>query len=76
MKKLKIYLDTSVISHLQADDVPEKMAITHKFWNDVKSEDYDVYISEVMEAVLPPKCVDDSLHVAAATVIGCNAIVS
>lgn len=24
MKKLKIYLDTSVISHLQADDVPEK----------------------------------------------------
>jgi hypothetical protein len=32
MKKLKIYLDTSVISHLQADDVPEKMAITHKFW--------------------------------------------
>jgi hypothetical protein len=31
MKKLKIYLDTSVISHLQADDVPEKMAKTLEF---------------------------------------------
>ena len=26
--------------------------------------------------VLPPKCVDDSIHVAAATFTGCNAIVS
>jgi len=32
MKKLKIYLDTSVISHLLADDVPEKMDITKKLW--------------------------------------------
>lgn len=32
MKKLKIYLDTSVISHLQADDVPEKMTITNDLW--------------------------------------------
>ena len=23
MKKLKIYIETSVVSHLQADDVPE-----------------------------------------------------
>lgn len=118
MKKLKIYLDTSVISHLQADDVPEKMAITHKFWNDIKAGEYDVYISEVTkveiedcpepkkiilgdhlkeiayrtielteeitelaqkyiaESVLPQKCVDDAMHVAAATVVGCNAIVS
>ena len=42
MKKLKIYLDTSVISHLQADDVPEKMAITLKLWNDVKAGEYDM----------------------------------
>jgi predicted nucleic acid-binding protein len=118
MKKLKIYLDTSVISHLQADDVPEKMSITHKFWDDIKAGLYDVYISEVTQAeiadcpepkktildahleeiifenielteemtdlaqqylsqgVLPPKCVDDSIHVAAATVVDCNAIVS
>lgn len=25
---------------------------------------------------MPPKCMDDSIHVAAATVVGCNAIVS
>ena len=47
MKKLKIYLDTSVISHLEADDVPEKMSITHRFWDEMKSNEYDVYISEV-----------------------------
>jgi len=28
------------------------------------------------QGVLPPKCVDDAIHVAAATVEGCNAIVS
>jgi len=30
----------------------------------------------IAESVLPPKCVDDAMHVAAATVVGCNAIVS
>jgi hypothetical protein len=30
MRKLKIYLDTSVISHLFADDTPDKMADTIK----------------------------------------------
>jgi len=118
MKKLKIYLDTSVISHLQADDVPEKMAITQKFWNEVKAGEYEIYVSEVTiaeiedcpepkktvlgdylhgiayinieitneiielahnylsQSVLPQKCLDDAMHVAAATVIGCNAIIS
>ena len=118
MKKFSIYLDTSIISHLQADDVPEKMAITRKFWDNVKTGEYEVYISEVtkieiadcpepkktileehlkeiyykvielteeitdlaqqylIQGVLPPKCLDDSIHVAAATVLGCNAIVS
>ncbi|GBR76284.1 hypothetical protein NO2_0856 [Candidatus Termititenax persephonae] len=32
-KLLKIYLDTSVISHLDANDVPEKMSDTRKFWD-------------------------------------------
>ena len=31
MKKLEIYLDTSVISHLFANDTPEKMQDTHLF---------------------------------------------
>lgn len=30
MRKLKVYLDTSVISHLLQEDVPEKMADTRE----------------------------------------------
>ena len=34
MRKLKVYLDTSVISHLLQEDVPEKMADTRQIsWN-------------------------------------------
>lgn len=32
MRKLKVYLDTSVISHLMQEDVPEKMADTLHLW--------------------------------------------
>lgn len=32
MQKLKVYFDTSVISHLAQEDVPEKMADTQKLW--------------------------------------------
>ncbi len=35
MNKLKVYLDTSVISHLMQDDVPEKMADTKDFMENV-----------------------------------------
>ena len=48
MKKLKIYLDTSVISHLEAPDTPEKQAETHKLWEAIKAGEYDVYISPVV----------------------------
>ena len=47
MKKLKIYLDTSVISHLLADDTPDKMADTHKLWQQLQCGKYDVYLSAV-----------------------------
>lgn len=118
MKKLKIYLDTSVISHLQADDVPEKMAKTLEFWDSIWLGEYRVYISDlvaaeieechepkksfltqkmdeapleiieindeiatlaekyVSEGVFLNKYIDDATHVAAASVIGCTAIVS
>ena len=33
MNKLKVYLDTSVISHLMQEDVPEKMSETLKLWD-------------------------------------------
>lgn len=51
MKKLKIYLDTSVINFLFADDVPEFRKITEDFFeNYVKADKYIVYISDVVIA--------------------------
>jgi predicted nucleic acid-binding protein len=47
MNKLKVYLDTSVISHLMQEDVPEKMADTLKLWNMFKNNKFDVYLSTV-----------------------------
>ncbi|GHT48983.1 hypothetical protein AGMMS49936_11640 [Endomicrobiia bacterium] len=46
-KKLKIYLDTSVISHLSASDAPEKMIDTVKLWEDVVNDVYDILISDI-----------------------------
>ncbi|GHT79394.1 hypothetical protein FACS1894130_07960 [Spirochaetia bacterium] len=47
MKKLKIYLDTSIISYLDQQDAPEKMAETHRLWNQIKAGVYTVVISDV-----------------------------
>jgi len=49
MKKLKVYLDTSVVSFVYADDAPEKQSITVEFFEKYLSA-YDVYISEVVLA--------------------------
>jgi len=47
MKKLKIYLDTSVVSHLFADDTPDRMDDTNKLWDDFKAGKYDIFISAI-----------------------------
>ncbi len=47
MRKLKVYLDTSVISHLMQEDVPEKMADTRQLWEMFQAGKYDVYLSTV-----------------------------
>ncbi|MCM1561901.1 MAG: PIN domain-containing protein [Butyrivibrio sp.] len=47
MGKLKVYLDTSVISHLLQEDVPEKMADTRQLWEMFRTEKYEVYLSTV-----------------------------
>ena len=47
MRKLKVYLDTSVVSHLLQEDVPEKMADTRQLWEMFKDGKYDVYLSTV-----------------------------
>ena len=118
MKKLKLYLDTSVISHLDAPDAPDKMADTKRLWTLMKYCRYDIVISDATidelegcaepkrsfmyeqlamivytdverseEAQtlaklyaevggLPPKSRVDALHLAIASVEGCQAIIS
>lgn len=46
MRKIKIYLDTSVWNFVYAGDVPEKRDITIQFFNQI--DRYDVFISDVV----------------------------
>lgn len=49
MRKLKIYLDTSTISHLQQEDVPEKMRETLELWEQFKErKDIEIIISTLV----------------------------
>lgn len=48
MRKHKLYLDTSVINFLLAKDAPEKMRITHEFFDSLRQGRYEVYISRVV----------------------------
>jgi predicted nucleic acid-binding protein len=48
LKKLKVYLDTAVISHLDAPDTPDKMVDTLRLWNQIQGGEYDVVMSEVV----------------------------
>lgn len=50
MKKLRVYLDTSVISHLNQEDVPEKMEQTRKLWKMLQTGKYEVVISDLVLA--------------------------
>ena len=45
MRKLKVYLDTSVVSYLYQVDAPEKMQNTLDLWELFKNKVYEVYIS-------------------------------
>jgi len=47
MKKLKVYLDTSVINFLFADDAPEFKSITIDFF-ELHIDKYDVFISDIV----------------------------
>jgi predicted nucleic acid-binding protein len=47
VNKLKIYLDTNIISCLDAPETPERMIYTQRFWESVKNDRYDVVISRV-----------------------------
>jgi len=45
MDKLKIYIDTNVISCLDAPETPERMIYTQRFWDSIKNGKYDIYLS-------------------------------
>ena len=59
MRKFKLYLDTSVLSHLFANDTPEKMQDTNLLWQILARDDYDIFISptviEELEECKEPK---------------------
>ena len=57
MNKIKIYLDTSVISYLEAEDSPEKMQDTVNFWQELIRGQYIVTISDLTIAELS-KCAE------------------
>ncbi len=48
MRKLILYLDTSILNFLFADDAPEKRDITIDFFQEVSRKKYDVYISDIV----------------------------
>ena len=51
MKKLKIYLDTSIISFLYADDAPEKQSITVEFFKKYLSVYKELFLLNPLEVV-------------------------
>ena len=48
MRKLKVYLDTSVVSYLYQVDALEKMQNTLDLWELFKNKVYEVYISDIV----------------------------
>lgn len=46
-RRLKVYLDTSVISYLKQDDAPEKTGITLNLWERFKTGIFDIYLSQI-----------------------------
>ena len=50
MKKLKLYIETSVWNFLFADDAPEKKRETQRFFDEIQSGDYELFVSEMVIA--------------------------
>jgi hypothetical protein len=44
MKRLKIYLNMSVISHLDAPDVPDREVDTKRLWEEIRKGTFEVFI--------------------------------
>lgn len=48
MKKLSLYLETSVWNFIFADDAPEKRDITKEFFINMKQGQYEIFISQTV----------------------------
>ena len=48
MNKIKLYLDTSVVSALDDPEKLERMLETQKLWDEIKSGKYEIFISDVV----------------------------
>ena len=46
MKKLKLYLDTSIFNFVFADDAPQERDLTRKFFKQV--DQYEIYFSDIV----------------------------
>jgi len=82
MKRLRIYLDTSIINFLYADDAPEKRDITLDFF-ETRLQTYDVSISDVVlfeigntKTPEKRKLLTDAMHVAISTVFEFDILLS
>ena len=51
-RKLRIYLDSSVVNHLFADDTPDRMKDTIRLWEECIADKYEVFVSPVVFAEL------------------------
>ena len=60
MRRMRIYLDTSVISYLDQQDTPEDMQKTRDLWEYLKSDECEICLSEtVLEEIY--KCPEPKL---------------
>jgi predicted nucleic acid-binding protein len=51
-KKLRVYIETSIISHLDAPDRPDWMEETHKLWKEIENDKYEIVIGSTVFAEL------------------------
>jgi len=47
VRKLRVYLDTTIPNFLFAEDRPDWMEITWRFWERCEAGEFDLYVSEV-----------------------------
>ena len=51
-KKLRVYIETSIISHLDAPDRPDRMADTLRLWKGMQTGEYAVVVGSPVMAEL------------------------